>query len=527
VAGRIVVALWVAVGFVVPAASAQTARPLSLEQALALAERASEAVAISRVGVTRAEGQQLQLRSGLLPQLSANLSYVRTLRSQFQDLARNAAPPAANTNASGSSSALDSLVSRLPFGQPNQYSLGLSFSQTLFSAPLIAQTRAAAAAGRAAAIELASTRAQLVLDVAQAYYDAALADRLVEIADATLQQAEVTLQQVTVAFRVGNRPEFDVLRARVARDTERPVLIQQQAQRDIAYVRLRQLVQLPADEPIALTDALDDASTATARTVGVAGSTIAQLAPQALAEVDERAPVREAGEAVTANEHAASAAKAERLPSVGVSSQYQRLAYPVTLFPTGDFVTNWTVGVSAQVPILSGGRIRADAQIARGNLDEARLTLSQVRKIAELDTRDTLARLQAAEATWEASSGTVEQAVRAFQIAQVRYREGVSTQTELADAQLLFEQAQANRATAARDVRLAHLRVKLLRDLPFTAGSNAGPSLRAPAPSRPAAPSTPQTPAAPRSSAPQPLNASSQSPIGPTMPGLGAQGIRP
>ena len=37
-------------------------------------------------------------------------------------------------------------------------------------------------------------------------------------------------------------------------------------------------------------------------------------------------------------------------------------------------------------------------------------------------------------AAWEATAGTVQQAVRAYEIAELRYREGVSTQLELADA---------------------------------------------------------------------------------------------
>ena len=46
------------------------AGPLSLEQVLALAEPRSEAVAIAQAGVSRADGEQVRARSGLLPQMS-------------------------------------------------------------------------------------------------------------------------------------------------------------------------------------------------------------------------------------------------------------------------------------------------------------------------------------------------------------------------------------------------------------------------------------------------------------------------
>ena len=63
---------------------------------------------------------------------------------------------------------------------------------------------------------------------------------------------------------------------------------------------------------------------------------------------------------------------------------------------------------------------------------------------------------------------SMQQAQRAYEIAELRYREGLSTQLELSDARLLLQQAQANRAQAARDVQVARVRLALLPDLPLT-----------------------------------------------------------
>ncbi len=61
----------------------------------------------------------------------------------------------------------------------------------------------------------------------------------------------------------------------------------------------------------------------------------------------------------------------------------------------------------------------------------------------------------------------VEQATRANEIAELRYREGLSTQTELQDVRLQLEQARANQAQAARDLQVARLRLTLLPFLPL------------------------------------------------------------
>ena len=106
---------------------------------------------------------------------------------------------------------------------------------------------------------VATARAQLLFDVTQAYYDAALSDRFVAIAEATLQQSDATVRQVNAAFTAGMQPEFELLRARVSRDTQTPALVRQRANRQIALIRLKQLLDLPFDYDLRLAAALDEA----------------------------------------------------------------------------------------------------------------------------------------------------------------------------------------------------------------------------------------------------------------------------
>jgi outer membrane protein TolC len=187
--------------------------------------------------------------------------------------------------------------------------------------------------------------------------------------------------------------------------------------------------------------------------------------------------VRRAGENVTAQEGRLSVARAGRLPTLRLTSAFAQIAYPASAFPGwNDFVSDWTVSLAMQVPLFTGGRLRGDRIVAGADLDEARLRLQQTREQAALDARTSLAALDATEAAWEASAGTVEQARRAYQIAEIRYREGISTQTELGDSRLLLQQAEANRAQAARDVQVARTRLALLPDLPLGGVSVSAPA---------------------------------------------------
>jgi outer membrane protein TolC len=469
-------------------------RPLTLEEALRLAEDASEPVQIARAGLTRSRGQLAQARSQRLPQINGTLSYSRALASQFEGLGGGAEPdttgppPPQNcgtytpnpslpleTRVDSLEHALNCTVNGggspfagfgdLGFGSENTWQYGFSLSQPLFSPRIGAQNRIAEAGRTRAEIELNSQRAQLAMDVTQAYYDAALADRLVLIAEATLAQSDTTLAQVQLAQQVGNQPEFDVLRAQVQRNNQVPVVIQRRADRDLAYTRLRLLLDMPSEEPLALTTSLEATEAVPvarfAADAGLLGDT----------SVVNRAAVQQAETLVTVQESSLRIARAQRLPNISLTSQYGRVAYPGGLLPQWDqFRTNWTVGAQLSVPIFTGGRIRGDELVAEADLVEAQARLRQTQDAARLDTRTALERLEAARAQFQASSGTVEQAARAYGIAQIRYREGLSAQLELSDSRILLQQAQANRAVAARDLQIAQARLALLPYLPLQAG---------------------------------------------------------
>src|SRR6185437_3226058 len=92
---------------------------------------------------------------------------------------------------------------------------------------------------------------------------------------------------------------------------------------------------------------------------------------------------------------------------------------------------------------------------------------TQTRQFAAMDTRVALNAYTEAQATFDASRGTAEQAQREYSIDQVRFREGISTQSDLSQSRLLLEQATANRAQAARNLAVARVRLALLRDLPI------------------------------------------------------------
>ena len=69
-----------------PVASSAPVRTLTLEEALSIAEKTSERVAIAEAGISRADGGKQLARSERMPQLFGGASYDRTLKSEFEGL---------------------------------------------------------------------------------------------------------------------------------------------------------------------------------------------------------------------------------------------------------------------------------------------------------------------------------------------------------------------------------------------------------------------------------------------------------
>ncbi|HYI10922.1 MAG TPA: TolC family protein [Thermoanaerobaculia bacterium] len=454
-------------------------RSLSLEEALALAVATSEDVEVARAGVQRARANVARTESQGKPQVNASGSYQRSLASQFEGIGGGDEQPEVPPDCVGAFTPDPNLpleervsvlerrlgcpetggfagldFSQLGFGAPNTWNFGLGFNWAFFTGGRVeAQASAAEELAEIAVSNVSSAEAQTRLDVTTAYFDAQLAAELVEIAEGSLANAEETLRITSLRAREGAQADFDVLQARVTRDNQRPVLIRRRTVRSLAFDRLRALLDLPEEQELRLTTPVTEAAS---RTV------------EANADAGPRAAVQQAANRLEAAEHQLDAARAQRMPTISAQSQYGLVAYSDSLLPDlGGFRKNWTVGAAIQLPLYAGGRITADIEAARADVAEAEAQLDQMVELAQLDTSSATAEVAAARAAYEATEGTVEQAVRGYELAQLRYAEGVSIPLEVQNARFLLEQARVNRAQAARDLWVAQTRLELLPFLPL------------------------------------------------------------
>lgn len=438
---------------------------LSLDDAVGRALGGSEEVRLARSQVSLADAQVTQARAQALPQVDISLGYTKTLASAFDTGGGFELPDSLRFEPDTTATleervryleqtaplaglgGIGSLFSNLPFGQENAYSASLVGSQLLYSGGRVGAALDIARSYRSAArLNLAEELAEIELQVRRAYWDARLARELEAIGEEALAQAERFLAEERLRYAAGRASELELMRAEVARDNLRPQLVAARNGAELAALELKRLVELPLEQPIRLTTDLEAPAAAEAEAEA--------LAPEVL--IGQRAAIRAAEEQVEIRQQQVRISRGGFLPSVSLNMNYGRQLFPSDPFTfSGDWRTDWTIGLGVQIPVFSGFRRVAELEAARVELERARLQASQLRESVQLQYEAALGERRRAREEIAARQRTAEVAERVYELTVLRYDRGLATQLEVSDARLALLQARTNLAQAVRDYYVA------------------------------------------------------------------------
>jgi outer membrane protein TolC len=427
---------------------------LTIDEALRLGEARSERVLAAQAGLARSRALVVGARSQYFPQIGGSAGYERTLKSEFDAIFDS-------TDMSPGGAVFEDL----PFGRKHAYRVGLGGSQNVFTGGRIGAQVDLAQSGKVQAeLGVEQSRALAVLAAADAYYQVILSARLVYIAERALEEAEKTLKDTQLGFSQGSRPEYDVLRAEVSRDNQRMLLVQLRALHEVDVAQLQTILELDTRRPLRLVSDLENPDS---EGVDAVARRIARVPPGA--EKQPRAPVDLATENVRSRQAETRVARSQWFPTIQLGSNLGWVTYPTDGVPgTDDWRTNWTVDLTLTVPIFTGGRIESEVRASEANTAAAQASLQETRETADLEVIQARVAVETARAQWRSTERTVTQARRAYEIAVLRFNQGISTQVELVDARVLLEVALGDRAQAAKDLRVSRIRQALLPKLPLT-----------------------------------------------------------
>ena len=411
-------------------------RPISLQEAVSLAQRNNPSAVTAR-GQTRAAQSSVRSAYGaFVPSVSANVSQTQQTGQRFDNI-RNQVVQST---------------------QPWNYSAGLSSSLELFDGGRrFYDLRANRADVDAAEANEITQRYSIALQVKREYANILAARESEAAARAQVEQAQAQLRASVARVQAGAATVSDSLRSVIQMGNARLALLTAQNNVRVASATLTRLVGTPF--------------MVTANPLDTAGLAIIPLDSAALMNEAMRGPtVREAELQLRAASAGIAVARASYFPSISASYSYNGNGtdpYGFGSDTTKRFLFGSSFRLSLSLPIFNN--FSREDQVVRARIaeDNAAARSRDLRLAAQQNIVAQLGALRTAEERVRIQVASVAAAEEDLRVQQQRYALGASTLLDLLTSQSQLNSARAALIQARQDYRIARAQIEAIigRDL--------------------------------------------------------------
>ncbi len=439
---------------------------LNVRQCVDLALTQNAQVFVEDQDVLAAEARIGQARSAMFPQINSRYSITRTEYGD-QDFGGGAFQALGGGGGSGIGQGIGRLFADtsnplLTIGLPIAFNIGESLvmeqftpdfgpDDTIYTAEVSlrqvlyagGQIRSSINASRYLAESQEWRReaalAELEYQTKQAFYDAFLTSALVQVANESVKTFERNLSDAEQMYDVGMISNFEVLRAQTELGARKADRVAAENANQLALANLRRLIFIPQDTPVALKPDIDWEPTR---------DPVDAFVQKAY---EGRPEIRALQRAIDASDQNIRGIRGQYKPQVAANVQFQDID------GAGPFQQDgWTFTLGAEWEIGAGGRRKHERIGARAERDGLRYQLQDLERLVELDVNRAYIQIQDAMAQVHSERGTVELAREGLRLAELRFQEGVGTQSEILDAELAQTNAETNLIQALRDYAVAN-----------------------------------------------------------------------
>lgn len=436
------------------AAHADTLR-LNADDAVRLALANNRQIALAQARLDEAADGKGVAFGSFLPQVNGTGTYTRLAQvSQFTLMAAHESvfglpvfDPSGNYI--GSTVPIPVAVGvdtfRLNLGSVNNYSLGLSAQQTLFTWGKL--TNAYRIAGLSADIQKAAyaqARAQVRVDATSGFYGALLARKTAALMRESYDQLSRHVDQVQSLYDNGMATRFDVMKATLGLTNMGAQLSQIENAATLAQAGLRVTLGLPGDQPLALSDDLQPESLS----VDLAAATDSALA--------RRPELQQLRDALGIARLGTRIARAANLPNAFAQFNYS-YANPVGF--SAKWGSNWNATAGLSMPLFTGLSNLNKLHQSQARRRQAEVALAQVEDGIRLEVQAQALALNQEVKNIGYQSRAVEVAKQALALAEQRYQNGLLTNLEYMDTQLALTQSRMSYLNSLANYRIAKARL--------------------------------------------------------------------
>ncbi len=400
---------------------------ITLQQAIQLALKHNPKVVAARLELRKADAQVREAFGTALPSVSLSGQYSWNVERPvffFPDFRTGEIRP-------------------ITVGSEHSFVTRLQLTQTLFNATAFTVVQNSYLYAQAAEQQYQQTLSDVTVEVTQAFYQALLAREMEKVLESSYRRMQEFARQVSVLYQEGLVSEYEHLRAQVAVDVIEPQVREARQRYEDAVARLKLVMGVPVTKSIELSG-------------NFAVDTTFHLPPEAevLARVVEHHYGLQAMRTqMEIADKVVDLYQSEFLPMLFLFGQYtyqgQSDVFRLNAFQTAKSAA---VGLQLSFSLFNGFQSTARVQQARLDYQKLETMVKQTEDALRMQARSLLHRYTIALNKWRAQQKTLQTAQKGYQIAQVRYREGVGTQLEVFDAESNVRQVQLQELQAAYKV---------------------------------------------------------------------------
>jgi len=273
--------------------------------------------------------------------------------------------------------------------------------------------------------------------VTTSYYLILVAEENERILQSTLANLEKTYAEILEMNKEGFVAETDADLIQIALTQLKNGLQTVQKQKDMAAKLMKFQMGLDLDEPIALTDTLEDIL----RQTDVGRSIQAEFKIENNIDYQLLSGQEKLTEMALKNE------KSRYLPSVSAFFTYQQNAFrdKFNFFSSGNrWFPMQVLGVNVSIPLFKSGSQSAKVAQASLALDQARNAREQVSQALLLEAEQTKIRLSSAQENYVNMKANLKLSQKVYEATLAKYKEGVASSMELTQANDKYLQSQSD-----------------------------------------------------------------------------------
>ncbi len=328
----------------------------------------------------------------------------------------------------------------------DEYNFVTSFSQPIFTGfALYNQYKIADLGLDIAEFTEKLTRQDVILDAKNAYFLILKAQKLMDVADETVKQIAAQKDVAENMYQVGMSPLNDLLQSQVQLANAKQALITAKNNLDLTKSQFNTLLRRQVNSPVSVVDILDFTPWV---------QSIEDCLSQAK---NNRLEIEVTDLEIQIAEKDYKLSQRDFYPSVNLVGTWTKRGTDWDV-DGGEGISDkdfWDIRATASWDFWQWGRTRYGVKEKLSRLSQAKLRKEQVLDNIDLEVKQAYLKVQESQKNITTIEKAIEQAKENLRITEERYKEQVSTTTDVLVAQTLLTETMTNYYNALYDFKIA------------------------------------------------------------------------